>query len=742
MSTKFNLRRDFITKLSASLPADRDLQRKRLESRAPKVRPPQSRSIEEIAVEVAASTPDRALKPHVILSVVIILLALVKPALAQDGIPTPIIENVLFTNDNAPPSACDNRENPFGYTPPYSNILFTDPQWGGVYQQMIRTVPASDHNLYYLRNSFNANGTLMLGIQSPLSLNGTATPWVIVLFDGNGCFLKPLFNAIGGTPAFNWRANWSPVDPNVFYTTGVSGTWPGLSGNINTNIIYAMHPCATRITGISDPACASTTGMAVAPLYQFNRVSTNEPSGPSLSEDGSRIGIVTRPDDTVTADYHWSSIGLTNSTSAAPDSLRSFDLTANYPSGYCLARSAVEKTRYIGNRFLVAVGGNRGSGSPICASTIAIAAMQILDDATTPATQYGFIAQDKNAPWYNGGGHEAWSPYLAGAPGGGYFVYNHVAGASAFPLESCSADAKLATCTTTIPLPVWPLGTNLVVKGASVPAYNGSWTITGRSDTSFSWQLGSTPEAASGGQVSDGDQWEIHSIGLDGTYDVTNFEAVSQLSAQTVHSFWPWGSPLNAGETVTDFFFSGFAANGVSQYPVIPLAGCTYNSRGATATCTLMAGSLPSNWIVPDNQHGSATSTPYVYGVSDPCYVGSFPITASTTDSFSYRTICAPKGAGNGGAVYLGATDELYKCFRGDAVYGNGCIPLARTYSVQVPENFYFQPLPNGTANGDKVQFDSSVPPTHSAMKVVPDFAEPMVIGNLAPPGGFDPDPP
>jgi hypothetical protein len=26
-------------------------------------------------------------------------------------------------------------------------------------------------------------------------------------------------------------------------------------------------------------------------------------------------------------------------------------------------------------------------------------------------------------------------------------------------------------------------------------------------------------------------------------------------------------------------------------------------------------------------------------------------------------------------------------------------------------------------------------------MKVVPDFAEPMVIGNLAPPGGFDPDP-
>jgi hypothetical protein len=60
MWTKFNVEWKFITRLSASLPAAPDLQRKWLESRAPKIRPPDSKSIEEIAEEVAASTPELA----------------------------------------------------------------------------------------------------------------------------------------------------------------------------------------------------------------------------------------------------------------------------------------------------------------------------------------------------------------------------------------------------------------------------------------------------------------------------------------------------------------------------------------------------------------------------------------------------------------------------------------------------------------------------------------------------------
>jgi hypothetical protein len=58
MWTKFDVEMKFITKLVASLPADPDLQKKWLESRMPKVRPPDAKSIEEIAAEVADSTPE------------------------------------------------------------------------------------------------------------------------------------------------------------------------------------------------------------------------------------------------------------------------------------------------------------------------------------------------------------------------------------------------------------------------------------------------------------------------------------------------------------------------------------------------------------------------------------------------------------------------------------------------------------------------------------------------------------
>src|SRR5215472_2266435 len=58
MWTRYDVEWKFVTKLCGSLPADPELQRKWLESRKPKVRPPDSKSIDEIAEEVAASTPD------------------------------------------------------------------------------------------------------------------------------------------------------------------------------------------------------------------------------------------------------------------------------------------------------------------------------------------------------------------------------------------------------------------------------------------------------------------------------------------------------------------------------------------------------------------------------------------------------------------------------------------------------------------------------------------------------------
>jgi hypothetical protein len=637
-----------------------------------------------------------------------------------------IIENVLFTNHNAPPSSCNSAgPNPFGYIPPYQDVLFTDPQWGGVYQEMVRVVPggASDHNLYYWRNSFNANGTLMLGIQSPPSPDGTAGPWIMALFDGNGCFLKPLFVSTGvfppSVPSFNWRATWSRSDPNVFYTTGVSGAWPAI-GQLSPNAIYAIHPCAGNMTGTSDPVCSPGTAMAVTKLYRFkpsdptgaNFISTDQPSGPSLSEDGRRIGIVTRASKDQSGDYNWSSLGLANSTTVAANSLHTFDITTNYPPGYCYSLGAVQDTRYIGNQFLVEAAGFRGTQTPACQPS-QIAAMQIIDDSSATPNQYGFIAQDQNAPWYNGGGHETWSPYIMDAPKGGYFVYYHVAGGSAYKLSGCTAAANIATCTALNGvLPAWPIGTRVLIRGSSVPMYDGRWSITANTSTSLSWNLGSSPGGGVGGTVSDGNQWEIHSIGLDGTQDVTNFEAVNELSAKAVHSFWPWGSSFNGG-TVTDFFYSGFAYNNLSQYPALNLSGCNYTGTAPTgiATCTLATGNVPAKWIVPDNQQGSGTSTPYIYGVSDgidQCYNGSFAIVGSTAKTFSYQPLCTPGGSGTGGNAYVGATDEIYQCYRGDANYGNSCIPIARTYTDQVTTDFWYEPLLNGTAEGDKVEFDSA----------------------------------
>ena len=58
MWTKYEVEWRFVTKLCGSLPADPELQKKWAESRKPRVRPPDSKSIEEIVQEVAESTEE------------------------------------------------------------------------------------------------------------------------------------------------------------------------------------------------------------------------------------------------------------------------------------------------------------------------------------------------------------------------------------------------------------------------------------------------------------------------------------------------------------------------------------------------------------------------------------------------------------------------------------------------------------------------------------------------------------
>lgn len=57
--TQYEVQMDFVTKLVASVPADPDMVSKWLESRQPRNRPPDSRSITEIAQEVMETIPEQ-----------------------------------------------------------------------------------------------------------------------------------------------------------------------------------------------------------------------------------------------------------------------------------------------------------------------------------------------------------------------------------------------------------------------------------------------------------------------------------------------------------------------------------------------------------------------------------------------------------------------------------------------------------------------------------------------------------
>lgn len=60
MWTRFDVRFEFLTRLCGGTPADPEMVKKWLAARAPKNRPPQSKSIDEIAEEVMATVPEEA----------------------------------------------------------------------------------------------------------------------------------------------------------------------------------------------------------------------------------------------------------------------------------------------------------------------------------------------------------------------------------------------------------------------------------------------------------------------------------------------------------------------------------------------------------------------------------------------------------------------------------------------------------------------------------------------------------
>lgn len=177
-----------------------------------------------------------------------------------------------------------------------STLDYADPTYGGRIRQMEKP-DGHEHNLYYYRDPWNADSTLMVGIHSDLKQQN----WQVVLSTGEGCFLKTLFPI----SRFDWRVVWDRHDPEIFYTLKGSQLY---SFNVN-----AGHARLLK---------------SFAPLGM-------KPNGPSLNQAGDRILVITS--DGVFRSYHLPEM----------DNERTFSID--------LAAVRWDKPRYIGHRnFIVA----------------------------------------------------------------------------------------------------------------------------------------------------------------------------------------------------------------------------------------------------------------------------------------------------------------------------------------------------------------------------------------------------
>lgn len=134
------------------------------------------------------------------------------------------------------------------------NVTFSDPTYGATIVRAERP-EGHEHNIYYTRRAWNADATRLVGVRSDVNQQN----WVVVLYDGAGCYLRDLFSV----DEYDWRLAWDRLDPDVLYT------WKGSS-------LYRYHVRAGTAKLLK----------SFAPLWL-------SPAGPSLSGDGARILVIT-----------------------------------------------------------------------------------------------------------------------------------------------------------------------------------------------------------------------------------------------------------------------------------------------------------------------------------------------------------------------------------------------------------------------------------------------------------------
>ena len=133
----------------------------------------------------------------------------------------------------------------------------------------LRKDDGHEHNLYYYRNPWNADGSRMIGIHSDLQQKD----WRVVLHDGDGLFIRELFPI----SRFDWRLTWDRNDPDILYT------WRGSD-------LYRFDVASAKADLLK----------SFAPLRL-------KPNGPSCNQAGDRILVITE-DDTFRS-YHLPEMG-------------------------------------------------------------------------------------------------------------------------------------------------------------------------------------------------------------------------------------------------------------------------------------------------------------------------------------------------------------------------------------------------------------------------------------------------
>jgi hypothetical protein len=179
-------------------------------------------------------------------------------------------------------------------------VDYTNPTYGGTIRQLLKS-DGDEHNIYYHRNPFNADVSLMIGIQTDLSEQN----WQVVLYDGNGIFIKTLFSI----SQYDWRLAWDRNDPAILYTWKGSNLY---SYNVNTGTPTVLKNFAPANVNVG---------------------------GPSLNQAGDRIMVITT--DLVFHTFH------------LPDMTDERTFTVSFPPGFS---TDWEDERYIGFGNYIATG--------------------------------------------------------------------------------------------------------------------------------------------------------------------------------------------------------------------------------------------------------------------------------------------------------------------------------------------------------------------------------------------------